>query len=187
MRGSRDTRTFAAVTALLAVAVCAGCATRERRAAAPPAGDAAPRAGTAPRAVPGGPLAGTTWRLVEFQSMDDAVGTTRPSDPSLYVMTLQGDGKVAMRLNCNRATGSWSAEPSADPSNGGFRFGPLAATRALCPPPSLDERIVADAASVRGYMIRDGRLSLSLMADAGIYVWERAGDTSTSGPAFGVR
>jgi hypothetical protein len=59
-------------------------------------------------------LADTRWRLVEFQSMDDATGTTRPSDPSLYTMDLRGDGTVAMRLNCNRATGSWSAMPAGD-------------------------------------------------------------------------
>jgi hypothetical protein len=52
------------------------------------------------------PLEDTEWRLVGIQSMDDAVGTTRPDDPSLYTMRLQGDGTVAMRLNCNRATGS---------------------------------------------------------------------------------
>ena len=45
-------------------------------------------------------------------------------------------------------------------------------TRALCPPPSLDERIAADSAYVRSYFLRDGVLALSLMADAGIYLWE---------------
>ena len=44
-------------------------------------------------------LAGTAWRLVEFQSMDDAVGTVRPDDPSRYTMRLKGDGTVALRLN----------------------------------------------------------------------------------------
>ena len=66
-----------------------------------------------PAAAPAaGPLANTDWRLVEFQSMDDAVGTKRPSDPALYTMRLNADGSVAMRLNCNRATGTWKAEPS---------------------------------------------------------------------------
>ena len=84
-------------------------------------------------------LAGTHWRLVEFQSMDDAQGATRPSEGSLYTMWLHGDGTVAMQLNCNRATGTWSAEPGADGTSGRFAFGPLAATKALCPPPSRDE------------------------------------------------
>jgi heat shock protein HslJ len=118
------------------------------------------------------PLAGTEWRLVEIQSMDDAIGTSRPDDPSLYTMRLNPDGTVHMRLNCNRANGNWSAKASAESSNGQFEFGPLAATRALCPPPSLDERIAAQAQYVRGYLLKDGRLYLSLMADGGIWAWE---------------
>ena len=118
------------------------------------------------------PLANTQWRLVEFQSMDDAQGTTRPSDPSRYTMRLDADGTVTMRLNCNRATGTWSATPSSDPSNGQFSFGPLAMTSALCPPPSMDESIAKQSQYIRGYLIKDGRLYLSLMADGGIYVWE---------------
>jgi heat shock protein HslJ len=118
------------------------------------------------------PLAGTSWRLVEFQSMDDAIGTTRPDDPSLYTMALAADGSAALRLNCNRASGSWSSEPSADGTSGSFAFGPLAMTRAFCPPPSMDQSIALQAGFVRSYLLRDGRLYLSLMADGGIIVWE---------------
>ncbi len=119
----------------------------------------------------GTPLVGTEWRLVDFQSMDDRQGITRPGDGTLYTMRLHGDGTVTMQLNCNRATGGWSAEPAADARSGRFTFGPLAATRALCPPPSMDESIVAQSAYVRSYLLRDGRLYLSLMADGGIYAW----------------
>jgi heat shock protein HslJ len=124
------------------------------------------------------PLAGTHWRLVEYRSMDEQQGITRPADGVLYSMWLHGDGTVAMQLNCNRATGTWSAAPGSDASSGRFEFGPLAATRALCPPPSMDEIIVAQSQFVRSYLLKEGRLHLSLMADGGIYVWVR--DDSTS-------
>jgi heat shock protein HslJ len=143
----------------------------------------APDAAAAPRA-----LAGTRWRLVEFQSMDDRQATTRPHDASLYTMQLGADGRVQMQLNCNRAQGDWSAEPAADRTSGRFSFGPLAATRALCPPPSMDETIVAQAPYVRGYLLKDGRLHLSLMADGGIFVWEpdpTAAAPAAMGPAEG--
>jgi heat shock protein HslJ len=117
-------------------------------------------------------LAGTAWRLVEFQSMDDATGTVRPDDASLYTMRLHGDGTVNMRLNCNLANGSWSAVSSSDMNSGRFEFGPLAMTRTLCPPSSMDESIAAQAQYIRSYLMRDGRLYLSLMADGGIYAWE---------------
>jgi heat shock protein HslJ len=121
----------------------------------------------------GNELAGTSWRLVEFQSMDDAVGTTRPDDPALYTLTLDADGTAALRLNCNRASGTWTAAPTGDGTSGGFTFGPLAMTRAFCPPPSMDQSIAAQAEFVRSFVLRDGRLYLSLMADGGILVWER--------------
>jgi len=171
-RPHRASPTLAAVAILMATGIQQGCRTSKPTAGAPPAGAPGNAVPTPTGVVPANPLADTTWRLVEFQSMDDATGTMKPSDPALYTMSLKGDGTVSMRLNCNRATGTWSAEPSADRASGGFRFGPLAATRALCPPPSMDERIAADAEFVRGYLLRDGRLSLSLMADGGIYIWE---------------
>jgi len=128
-------------------------------------------------------LAGTQWRLVEFQSMDDKQGITRPGEGTLYTMRLHGDGTVAMQLNCNRATGSWTARPGSDAKSGNFEFGLLAATNALCPPPSMDESIVAQSRYVRGYLLKDDRLYLSLMADAGIYVWARDGGTVSSAVA----
>jgi heat shock protein HslJ len=152
---------WTATPALLSVVILAGCGGTGAKADSPQETE-----------TPESLLANTDWRLVEFQSMDDSVGTKRPSDPSLYTMRLNADGTVHMRLNCNRATGSWSAEPSADPSNGRFELGPLAATAAVCPPPSMDELITAQAEWVRGYLLKDGRLYLSLMADGGIFAWE---------------
>ena len=116
-------------------------------------------------------LAGTSWELLQFQSMDDAQGTTRIADPALYTVSFGTDGRVSLRLNCNRATGSWLATPAADHVSGSLVFGTLAGTRALCPPPSLDEKLLRDLGYVRSYLLRDGQLHLSLMADAGIYSW----------------
>lgn len=119
-------------------------------------------------------LAGTDWELMSFQSMDDAIGTTRPDDPSSYTMRLNPDGTVALMLGCNRAMGTWSVETDGEKQSGRFLFGPLAATRALCPPPRLDEKIIADSKFVRSFLLRDDRLHLSLLADAGIYTWAKA-------------
>jgi heat shock protein HslJ len=126
--------------------------------------------------TPGDSLVGSEWRLVEFQSMDDAIGTVKPADASQFVMSLGPDGTVTMQLDCNRARGTWSSQSAADGNSGSFGFGPLAVTRAICMPPHLDERIARDAEYVRSYILRDGRLYLSLMADGGIYVWEPASD-----------
>jgi len=114
-------------------------------------------------------LAGTAWQLVEFQSMDDAQGITRPANPTRYTIRFSADGRVAARLDCNRGMGNWTSEGA-----GALRIGPLATTRMLCPPPSDGDRLGKQLDYVRSYLIRDGRLHMSLMADGGILVWERA-------------
>lgn len=172
-------RAPAAVLLAAAAVVAAGCERPRATPDGPAAGTQGPVGADGAGAATPGPSANAAvaalgdraWQLVEIQSMDDAQGTLRPDGPSKYVMRLAADGTVSMRLNCNSATGSWSAEPSADPANGRFEFGPLAATAAACPPPSLDERVSGQAQYVRGYLLKDGRLYLSLMADGGILVW----------------
>ena len=82
-------------------------------------------------------------------------------------IVFNADGSVAVRVDCNRGRGSWK---SAGPSQ--LEFGPLALTRAMCPPGSLHDRIVKDWEYVRSYLVKDGRLFLSLMADGGIYQYE---------------
>jgi len=81
-------------------------------------------------------------------------------------------GRPSPQLQLGR--GTWSAEAATDPSSGRFEFGPLAATMASCPPPGVDEQVTRQAPYVRSYLLKDGRLYLSLMADGGIFVWERS-------------
>ncbi|MCP5270899.1 MAG: META domain-containing protein [Burkholderiaceae bacterium] len=131
------------------------------------AGCTAPSAPTDPLAA----LTGTHWQLVALQSMDDAQGTARPADPSAYTLHFGPDGRAALRVDCNRAMGTWQAVPAADGGSGTLRFGPLAGTRAMCPPDSLAPRLMRELPFVRGYLLRDGQLHLSLMADGGILSW----------------
>jgi heat shock protein HslJ len=126
-----------------------------------------------PRAPPVTALAGSSWRLVAIQSMDDGQGASTPPSGQAYRVTFGADGRAAFTLNCNRATGGWSSEPSADGRSGSLAFTAVAVTRALCPPPSLDSRIARDLGYVRSYLLGDGTLSMSLMADGGIYQWAR--------------
>ena len=116
-------------------------------------------------------IAGTRWQLMAIQSMDDAQGTTRIHDPSQYTLEFGRDGTAAFRLDCNRATASYLLKPSADRTNGSIQFGPIAATHAMCAPPHLGEKVARDMTHVRGYLLKEGRLYLSLMADSGIYEW----------------
>lgn len=74
---------------------------------------------------------------------------------------------VAVRLDCNRGRGPWK---SSGPNQ--LELGPLALTRAFCGQASLHDQIVKQWGNIRSYVVRDGHLFLSLMADGGIYEFE---------------
>ena len=133
----RFARTRAASTAALAALALEGCAT--------------PKAPT-----PLG-LADTSWSLRAIQSMDDSQGTTRIADAARFRLRFGADGRVALKLDCNRGTANWQASPSADGQTGSLRLGPIAGTRARCAPPHLDERVVRDLGYVAGYRFDGGR------------------------------
>jgi len=117
-------------------------------------------------------LSGTSWQLVKFQGSD---GTTlTPDDGTRYTIEFGGDGRLSTRIDCNRGQGTWS---SSGPSQ--LEFGPLALTRAQCPPGSLHDQIVRQWGYVRSFVIRNGHLYLALMADGGIYEFEPAPSRQT--------
>lgn len=68
--------------------------------------------------------------------------------------------------------GSWHVEVVRASQ---LQLGPLALTRAMCPPESLHDQIIKHWNFIRSYIIRDDHLFLSLMADGGIYEFEPIG------------
>jgi para-nitrobenzyl esterase len=112
----------------------------------------------APSQDAAGGLGGTSWQLVRFHGGDDTLLT--PDDPAKYTLAFGTDGSVSARIDCNRGRGTWKSS-----GRNQLQFGPLALTRAMCPPGSLHDRIVRQWSSVRTYMIRDGHLFLGLIAE----------------------
>jgi para-nitrobenzyl esterase len=96
-----------------------------------------------------------------------------PVDRTKYTRSFDARGGVAVRVDCNRGRGTWK---SSDANQ--VRFGPLALTRAQCPPGSLHDQIVKQWGNIRSYVLKDGHLFLSLMADGGIYEFEPVGGQS---------
>jgi para-nitrobenzyl esterase len=143
----------------LALAACSGTPPADR-----PASDTA--AAAAPAAADTGGLVGPVWRLVEFRGGDDTRLT--PDDPAKYTLDFMADGSLSARIDCNRGRGTWRS------TGPGLELGPLALTRAACPPGSLHDQIVRQLPNIRSYVLKDGHLHLSLMADGGIYEFEPA-------------
>jgi heat shock protein HslJ len=112
-------------------------------------------------------LGGTSWQLVRFQGSDDT--TLTPDDRAKYTIEFAGGGQLTARVDCNRGRGTWTSTGASQ-----IAFGPLALTRALCPPGSLHDHVVKQWGHIRSYVVKDGHLFLSLMADGGIYEFEPA-------------
>ena len=120
-------------------------------------------------------LGGTSWELVSFQGSDDK--TLTPDAKAKYTITFETDGAVSARIDCNRGRGTWK---SLGPNQ--LQFGSLALTRAMCPPGSLHDRIAKDWEFVRSYVIKNGHLFLSLMADGGVYEFEPISGSEPTAP-----
>jgi para-nitrobenzyl esterase len=110
-------------------------------------------------------LGGTSWQLVKFQGGDGTV--LMPDDKSKYTIAFAADGNVNVRFDRNRGRGTWTS-----PESNQLQFGPLALTRAMCPPGSLHDHLVRQWPFVRPYTMKAGNLFLSLMADGGSYEFE---------------
>jgi len=112
-------------------------------------------------------LEGSSWRLVQI-SMSD--GVTRPAiERSRYTIGFGASDVLNVRFDCNRGSGSWKSS-----APGAVEFGPLALTRAMCPVGSLHDELVRQWPHVRSYVVKEGRLYLSLMADGGTIEFEPA-------------
>jgi heat shock protein HslJ len=115
--------------------------------------------------APAESLGGTSWQLVRFQGGDGAVLT--PDDRAKYTVAFASDGAVSVRFDCNRGRGTWTS-----PGPQQLQLGPLALTRALCPPGSLHDHLVKQWPFIRSFVLKGGSLFLLLMADGGAYELE---------------
>ena len=112
-------------------------------------------------------LVGPTWRLVKFQGGDGRVLV--PVERSRYALEFHANGSLLARIDCNRGSGTWKP---AGPNR--IELGPMAMTRAMCPPGSFFDRVATQLPNIRSYVVRDGHLFLSLVADGGTYEFESA-------------
>jgi heat shock protein HslJ len=97
--------------------------------------------------------------------------STNITDPTKYTVTFGDDGQAVFQIDCNRGSGTFQTAAAADDS-GSLTFGPIAVTRMFCPQPSDDTKVAAALGYVRSYLLSNGKLYLSLLADSGIMHWE---------------
>jgi heat shock protein HslJ len=104
-------------------------------------------------------LRGTSWRWVEFTSPTESLTVLKPDR---YTLAFTDYDRVALRADCNRGQAQLTS-----PARGELRIGPVAMTKALCPPNSLSDRFTQEVARVVRYAVRGGELYLELANGSG--------------------
>ncbi|HYG86548.1 MAG TPA: META domain-containing protein [Azospirillum sp.] len=107
---------------------------------------------------------GVTWEWVSFTTPVEIVSVDAPER---YTLQFVGD-RASLRADCNRGAGAYTVDADRR-----IALGPLAFTRAACPPGSLSDRFVKEVGRVTSYFLRDGDLYLELPVDSGTLQFRR--------------
>ena len=83
------------------------------------------------------------WQLVSFIQTDGTAIAV--PNPEAYTIRFTPDGQVQIGADCNRCSGSYTAAGTT------LAIGPLACTRALCPPGSLFDQYTAALSSASAF------------------------------------
>ncbi len=105
------------------------------------------------------PLVGTTWQWINFT--DPADGPQEIGEPERYQMTLNEDGTVNIKADCNVVNGTYTVDGSS------IEIVPGPSTLAACPEDSLGDQFVQNLSFARIYFFMEGDLFMDLMADGG--------------------
>lgn len=111
-------------------------------------------------------LVGITWQWVELQTPSELQFL---DNPERYTVRFDSAGRVALRADCNRGTGTYFIG-----ANQQLTMNPLALTRASCPEGSMAERFASQMARVVRFDVRDGSMYLELPGDSGTLRFRRA-------------
>ena len=131
------------------------------------ASTAEPTPAAAPAPVVSQPgIAGRPWQLVRIRMTDGAMLV--PDHPARYTLELGPDGRASVLADCNRGNGSYQLAGAS------LTFGPVATTRAMCPPGSLSDRYLAQLGLVASWTEKDGKLQLATGADGAVLEFQPA-------------
>lgn len=99
-------------------------------------------------------LAIPTWHWQRSQLADGR--TVAAAAPDRYTLRFEGGGRVLVRADCNRGSGSYEVNGNA------MKLAPIALTRMGCPAGTQDSEFMQQVAKVASYAIAGGELVLTL-------------------------
>ncbi|HET6462616.1 MAG TPA: META domain-containing protein [Candidatus Krumholzibacteria bacterium] len=98
------------------------------------------------------------WRWIATQTPVKRITCV---DPDMYALTFLPDGTARIIMDCNRGSGSYHLDGKS------IRIGPVATTRMMCPPGSMDTIFGQEIDAARTWFMQGDTLMLDLMADSG--------------------
>ena len=111
-------------------------------------------------------LVNITWQWSQFT---DPVSEMMIPDPENYELVFLADGTFNVVADCNRGSGSYTADGSSITLSLG------AITQATCGDDSLSDKFLSYLGDVATYVFDNGRLVLNLKADGGNLIFNNAG------------
>ena len=139
---------------LAAVLIAAGCAKKKQNADTGAAADTT-QIGTA---APADSADRGPWRWIATVT---PTGRVACNNPDMYTLTFLPDSTVRVLIDCNRGSGRYHVDGKS------IRIGPVATTRMMCPPGSMDATFGKQIDAARGWFLQADTLMLDLMADSG--------------------
>lgn len=104
-------------------------------------------------------LIGVEWKWQGSRYNNDTKNV--PAEPDRYILTLQPDGRVNIRADCNRGGGTYTLDENK------ISITINHTTRAACPPESLEQPFIRDLNGVAGWLFMDGDLYMDIKYDTG--------------------
>ncbi len=95
-----------------------------------------------------------TWQWVRTDGADGRV--VNAAAPERYTLKFEGGGRVLVRADCNRGSGSYEVNGAQ------MKLAPIALTRMGCPPGSQDAEFTQAISRVSTYAIANRELTLRL-------------------------
>ncbi|WP_128891841.1 META domain-containing protein [Erythrobacter sp. HKB08] len=121
--------------------------------------------------APPHPLDGTNWRLSDVETSGTSTQLT-PELSSRHRLSFVDGDRAQLQLDCNRGNAEWSASmPSA--GNGSISFGPVASTRAYCPPPTFGGELASRLPDATRFILASDRSALTIRTPEADYIFLR--------------
>jgi len=137
--------------------LAAGCEKKGGESAAENhAGEVDARPGMIP--VPGETLARGPWRWVATVTPVERIA---PPNPENYTIEFLPDSTARVMLDCNQGNGRYHVDGKS------LTIGPIAATRMMCPPGTMDAEFGKQLDGVRNWFMQGDTLMMDIFADSG--------------------